>query len=66
MGDAPTLPLMETEMLLAQITDLHMRRDDTPMSGEVVTRPYIAAAIDAVNDWAPDAVFVSGDLTDIG
>ena len=57
---------MEIEMLLAQITDLHMRRDDTPMSGEVVTRPYIAAAIDAVNDWAPDAVFVSGDLTDIG
>lgn len=53
-------------MLLAQITDLHMRNDDTPMSGEVVTRPYIASAVDAVNAWAPDAVFVTGDLTDIG
>lgn len=53
-------------MLLAQITDLHMRRDDTPLSGEVVTRPYIASAVDAVNARAPDAVFVTGDLTDIG
>lgn len=53
-------------MLLAQITDLHMRRDETPMSGEVVTRPYITAAVDAVNARAPDAVFVTGDLTDIG
>jgi len=53
-------------MLLAQITDLHMRRDDTPLSGEVVTRPYVAAAVDAVNAQAPDAVFVTGDLTDIG
>ncbi|MEL7469812.1 MAG: phosphodiesterase [Pseudomonadota bacterium] len=53
-------------MLLAQITDLHMRRDETPLSGEVITRPYIAAAVDAVNAWSPDAVFVTGDLTDIG
>ena len=53
-------------MLLAQITDLHMRKDETPLSGEVVTRPYIAAAVDAVNAWAPDALFVTGDLTDIG
>ena len=53
-------------MLLAQITDLHMRRDDTPMSGEVVTRPYIEAAVEAINTWTPDAVFVTGDLTDVG
>lgn len=53
-------------MLLAQITDLHMRCDETPMSGKLVTGPYIAAAVDAVNAWSPDAVFVTGDLTDIG
>ena len=53
-------------MLLAQITDLHMRRDDTPMSGEVITRPYIEAAVAAINTWSPDAVFITGDLTDIG
>lgn len=53
-------------MLLAQITDLHMRRDDTPLSGAVVTRPYVAAAVDAVAAREPDAVVVTGDLTDIG
>ncbi|MEM6488941.1 MAG: phosphodiesterase [Pseudomonadota bacterium] len=53
-------------MLLAQITDLHMRRDETPLSGAVVTRPLIAAAVDAVIARAPDAVLVTGDLTDIG
>ncbi|MEM9148841.1 MAG: phosphodiesterase [Pseudomonadota bacterium] len=53
-------------MLLAQITDLHMRRDDTPLSGAVVTGPYIAAAVEAVNARRPDAVIVTGDLTDIG
>ncbi|MBY8977114.1 phosphodiesterase [Rhodobacteraceae bacterium NNCM2] len=53
-------------MLLAQITDLHMRSDDTPLSGKLRTRPFIAAAVDAVNKWATDAVFVTGDLTDIG
>ncbi len=53
-------------MLIAQITDLHMRRDDTPLSGAVVTRPYTAAAIDAVAAHRPDAVVVTGDLTDIG
>ncbi len=53
-------------MLLAQITDLHMRRDDTPVSGAIVTRPYIAAAVDALVAREPDAVIVTGDLTDIG
>ncbi|MEM8842853.1 MAG: phosphodiesterase [Pseudomonadota bacterium] len=53
-------------MLLAQITDLHMRLDQTPLSGKVVTRPFTVAAVDAVNSWAPDAVFITGDLTDIG
>ena len=53
-------------MLIAQITDLHMRRDETPVSGKVVTRPYIAAAVDAVNASGPDLVFITGDLTDIG
>ncbi|MEM9061139.1 MAG: phosphodiesterase [Pseudomonadota bacterium] len=53
-------------MLLAQITDLHIRRDDSPLSGRIVTRPYTAAAVDAVNARAPDAVFVTGDLTDTG
>ncbi|MEL6477061.1 MAG: phosphodiesterase [Pseudomonadota bacterium] len=53
-------------MLLAQITDLHMRRDDTPLSGQLVTRPYTEAAVAAVNAQKPDAVIVTGDLTDIG
>ncbi|MEM0924122.1 MAG: phosphodiesterase [Pseudomonadota bacterium] len=53
-------------MLLAQITDLHMRRDAAPLSGVLVTRPYTAAAVEAVNAEAPDAVIVTGDLTDIG
>lgn len=53
-------------MLLAQITDLHMRRDDMPLSGAIVTRPYVAAAVARLNALAPDAVFITGDLTDIG
>ncbi len=53
-------------MLLAQISDLHVRRDDRPMSGAVKTRRYAAKAVDSVNSFAPDAVFVTGDLTDVG
>lgn len=53
-------------MLLAQITDLHMCTDTRPMAGRIATRPFIAAAVDAVNAQAPDAVLVSGDLTDHG
>ena len=53
-------------MLLAQITDLHMRDDETPLSGRLVTRPFSARAIDALAAIVPDAVVVTGDLTDIG
>ena len=53
-------------MLLIQITDLHMRRDDAPLSGQIVTRTYISAAVDAINRWAPDMVFITGDLADTG
>lgn len=53
-------------MLIAQITDLHMRRDETPMSGLLKTRPYIATAVDRLIDLAPDLVVVTGDLTDVG
>ncbi len=53
-------------MLLAQITDLHLRLDDNPLSGRLVMRRYAAAAVDAVNAWRPDAVIVTGDLTDLG
>ncbi|MEM1385278.1 MAG: phosphodiesterase [Pseudomonadota bacterium] len=53
---------------LVQITDLHVRPDDTPLSGRVLTRPYTAAAIDRILALhpPPDAVIVTGDLTDIG
>ncbi|MEO1773380.1 MAG: phosphodiesterase [Pseudomonadota bacterium] len=53
-------------MLLAQITDLHMRLPETPLSGSVATQPFIAAAVDALITRDPDAVIVTGDLTDIG
>lgn len=53
-------------MLIAQITDLHMRPDETPMSGVLKTRPYITAAVDALLRLAPDLVVVTGDLTDVG
>ncbi|GMG83087.1 phosphodiesterase [Paralimibaculum aggregatum] len=53
-------------MLLAQISDLHMRRDDRPLSGAVQTRPFTEAAIAAVAALAPDAVVITGDLADTG
>lgn len=53
-------------MLLAQITDLHMRPDDAPFAGEVTTRHLISAALEAVNAAGPDAVIITGDLADRG
>jgi 3',5'-cyclic AMP phosphodiesterase CpdA len=53
-------------MLIAQISDLHMRPDASPLSGAVVTRPYTVAAVNRLLGLRPDAVLVTGDLTDIG
>ena len=53
-------------MLLAQISDLHIRAEGDLLAGRLDMRPFTAAAVDAVNRWAPDAVIVTGDLTDIG
>lgn len=53
-------------MLIAQISDLHMRRDEAPLNGMINARAYIQEAIDTVEMWKPDAVLVTGDLTDTG
>lgn len=53
-------------MLLAQISDLHMRPDDRPLSDELVMREYIEDAVCSLNKAKPDAVLVTGDLVDEG
>lgn len=53
-------------MLLAQITDLHVRPDNAPLSGRIFTRRMTADAIAALNEIAPDLVILTGDLTDSG
>ena len=41
---------------IAQISDIHV--------GPTVKRPYLQAIVDRVNDLAPDAVAITGDLVD--
>ena len=53
-------------MLIAQITDLHVTRADELLSGRVDTRTALAACLARLTSLSPrpDAVLVTGDLTE--
>lgn len=55
-------------MLIAHITDLHMRPAGSLAYGVAETNLYVEQAINAIlrQDPAPDCVLISGDLTDCG
>jgi Icc protein len=55
-------------MLIAQLSDLHIIPPGTRAYGVVETNPMVERAFQAVAgmDPAPDAVILSGDLTDGG
>ena len=55
-------------MLIAQITDLHIRMPGQKAYRVVETDRYLPPAVDALNrlDPAPTLAIVSGDLTDFG
>jgi 3',5'-cyclic AMP phosphodiesterase CpdA len=55
-------------MLIAQLTDTHLKPGGRPAYGRVDTAGLLVAAIDHVNALTPavDAVILSGDLTDTG
>ena len=55
-------------MLIAQITDLHIRMPGQKAYRVVETDRYLPPAVDALNrlDPAPTLTIVSGDLTDFG
>ncbi|PLX35502.1 MAG: serine/threonine protein phosphatase [Hyphomicrobiales bacterium] len=55
-------------MLLAQLTDMHIKADGRWAYGKVDTVGYLQKAIDHVNRFRPkiDAVILTGDLTDRG
>src|SRR5690606_25602611 len=55
-------------MLIAQISDLHIRMPGQKAYKVVETDKFLPPAIDTLNrlDPAPDLVIISGDLTDFG
>ncbi|MGD9507438.1 MAG: phosphodiesterase [Geminicoccaceae bacterium] len=55
-------------MIIAQITDLHVRPEGQLAYGDVDTRAMLRRAVDALAacDPQPDCVLVTGDLTDRG
>jgi 3',5'-cyclic AMP phosphodiesterase CpdA len=55
-------------MLVAQLSDLHVKPQGTLAYGVVETNPFVARAFQAVAalDPVPDVVILSGDLTDGG
>ncbi len=55
-------------MLIAQITDLHIRRPGQLAYRRLDTAPFLARCVARLNQWAPkiDAVLITGDLVDAG
>jgi 3',5'-cyclic AMP phosphodiesterase CpdA len=55
-------------MLIAQISDLHVRGDHTPANTHVPTNALLEACVAHLNalDPRPDVVLATGDLTDLG
>jgi 3',5'-cyclic AMP phosphodiesterase CpdA len=55
-------------MLIAQISDMHVRGDRTPANGRVPTNDLLAACVRHLNalDPRPDVVLATGDLVDLG
>src|SRR5512132_820510 len=54
-------------MLIAQISDLHLRTDGSLMHGRIDTRAALANCVAHVNglDPRPDLVLATGDLADL-
>ena len=55
-------------MLIAQITDLHMRTPGDKAYGIIDPAAFLGPAVRALNalDPRPDCVLITGDLTDLG
>jgi 3',5'-cyclic-AMP phosphodiesterase len=55
-------------MLIAQVTDTHIRANGKPAYGQVDTAGYLSACVRHLNSLPrrPDAVLFTGDLTDYG
>jgi 3',5'-cyclic AMP phosphodiesterase CpdA len=55
-------------MLIAQISDLHIRGDGTLLQGRIDTEAALAACVAHLNrlDPRPDVVLATGDLVDLG
>lgn len=56
------------QTLLVQISDLHIREPGRLAYGRINTAPYLEKAVVAINrlPQTPDAVVITGDLTDFG
>ena len=59
---------MPMKTLLAQLTDLHIREPGKLAYGRLDTAPNLRAAVQAINAFPqrPNAVVLTGDLTDFG
>jgi len=61
-----TMPTAQT--ILLQLTDLHIREPGRLAYGRINTAPYLEQAVDAIGrlPQRPDAIVITGDLTDFG
>ena len=59
---------MKQKTILAQVTDLHIREPGKLAYGRLETAPYLRRAVQAIGELKqrPDAVVLTGDLTDFG